>query len=165
MQHMHQPWLTNDMIHFILSCELYWFIDLDLTYSSPLLRSIGAKSLLKLSCHVVYRSKAPTFPSHLQLVRQAKPHLDLLHLVTWLLSCLICNEFLHHMCKLCNISKPFLPSWHMLLALVYLWTNHLCISHKDILVHLGCHSITKTKQKSFSGAGWFSWIFPWNHRL
>ena len=30
-----------------------------------------------------------------------------------------------------------------------LWTNQLCISHKHILVHLGCHSITKTKQGPF----------------
>ena len=29
---------------------------------------------------------------------------------------------------------------------MYLWTNFLCILHKHILVHLGCHSITKTKQ-------------------
>jgi hypothetical protein len=37
------------------------------------------------------------------------------------------------------------PSSHM-----YLWTNFLCISHKHILVHLGCHSITKTKQGPFT---------------
>ena len=29
---------------------------------------------------------------------------------------------------------------------MYLWTNYLRISYKHILVHLGCHSITKTKQ-------------------
>jgi hypothetical protein len=34
--------------------------------------------------------------------------------------------------------------------LVYLWTNHLCISHKHILVHWGCHSIAKIKQGSFT---------------
>jgi hypothetical protein len=44
---------------------------------------------------------------------------------------------------------PCSPPWHVLLTLVYLWTNHLCISHKHILVHLGCHSITKTKQRTF----------------
>ena len=36
------------------------------------------------------------------------------------------------MCELCNISKPFPPSWHMLLTHMYLWTNHLCISLKHI---------------------------------
>jgi hypothetical protein len=43
MQHMHQP-ITKwyDPLHIIT--WLYWFIDLDLTCSSPLPRSIGAKS-------------------------------------------------------------------------------------------------------------------------
>jgi hypothetical protein len=31
----------------------------------------------------------------------------------------------------------------------HLWTNLLCISLKHILVHLGCHSITKTKLGTF----------------
>jgi hypothetical protein len=68
------------------------------------------------------------------------------------MSCLTCNKLLHHhMCKLCNISKPFPPLWHMLLTHMYLWTNYLCISHKTQLVHLSCHSITKTKQGPFTG--------------
>ena len=37
----------------------------------------------------------------------------------------------------------------MLLTHMYLWTNFLCISHQTQLVHLGCHSITKTKQGPF----------------
>ena len=65
------------------------------------------------------------------------------------MSCLICNELLHHMCESCNKSKPSLPSWHELVTQVYLWTNHRCISHLNTLVHLGCHSITKTKQGPF----------------
>jgi hypothetical protein len=73
--------------------------------------------LPKLHRHTqLLASKPPTCPSRLQLVHRDKPHLDLLHL--------------DHMCKLCNIFKPFLPSWHMLLTHMYLWTNHLCISHK-----------------------------------
>jgi hypothetical protein len=63
------------------------------------------------------------------------------------MSCLIYNELLyHHMCEPCTKFKPSSPSWHMSLAHMYLWTNHLCISHQTQLVHLGCHSITKTKQ-------------------
>jgi hypothetical protein len=62
----------------------------------------------------------------------------------------MCNKLLHHhMCKLCNISKPFPPPWHILLTHMYLWTNHMCISHKTQLVHLSCHSISKTKQGPF----------------
>jgi hypothetical protein len=53
------------------------------------------------------------------------------------------------MCEPCNKSKPSSLSWHELLTQVYLWTNHLCISHLNILVHLGCHSITKTKLGTF----------------
>jgi hypothetical protein len=66
------------------------------------------------------------------------------------MSCVICNEILHHMCEPRNNYKPSLSSWHELLTQVYLWTNHLCISHINILVHLGCHSITKTRQGPFT---------------
>ena len=53
------------------------------------------------------------------------------------MSCLICNELLHqHMCEPCNITKPFSPSWHMLLTHMYLWTNSCVSEHKHILVHL-----------------------------
>jgi hypothetical protein len=34
-----------------------------------------------------------------------------------------------------------------------MWTNLLCISHSHILVHLSCHSITKTKQGPFKCSG------------
>ena len=65
MQHMYQhnhKWY--DPLHIIP--WPYWFIDLDLTCSSPLPRSIGAKST--------------TCPSLLQPFHQAKSCLDLLHL-------------------------------------------------------------------------------------
>jgi hypothetical protein len=55
--------------------------------------------------------------------------------------CLICNELIYHtswaLQQLQAISLP----WHILLTIVHLWTNHLC---RHILVHLSCHSITKT---------------------
>jgi len=117
-----------DPLHIIM--WPYWFIDLDLTCSSPLLRSIGAKSSLKPPATRSNASKPLTCPSHLQPVHQAKPHLDLLHLVTWL-------HVMSHM--------QWAPLSHN-----YLWTNHLCISLKHILVQLGCHSITKTKQGPFT---------------
>ena len=66
------------------------------------------------------------------------------------MSCLICNELIYHMCEPSNRSKQSSSSWHELLTHVYLWTNHLCISHLNTLVHLGCHSITKTKQGPFT---------------
>jgi hypothetical protein len=66
------------------------------------------------------------------------------------LSCLICNELLHHMCEPCNISKPFHLHGIGCSHMMYLLTNHLCISLKHILVHLGCHSIIKTKQGPFT---------------
>jgi hypothetical protein len=65
MQHMHQP-ITKWYDPLYIVTWPYWFIDLHLTCSSSLPRSIGAKSL--------------TCPSHLQPVHRAKPHLDLLHL-------------------------------------------------------------------------------------
>jgi hypothetical protein len=61
--------------------------------------------------------------------------------------------------------------------MMYLWTNYLCISHKHLLVHLGYHSITKTKLGMFhqykvplphirrliadAGAGWKSYVWCW----
>ena len=51
----------------------YWFIDLNLTCSSPLPRSIGAKSLLKLPRHMRFvASKPPTCLSHLHPVHRRK---------------------------------------------------------------------------------------------
>ena len=77
----HTPILINkwyDLVHIIM--WPYWFIDLDLTCSSPLHRSIGAKSLLKHPTMQSSAWKPPTCLSLLQPVHQAKPHLDLLHL-------------------------------------------------------------------------------------
>jgi hypothetical protein len=66
MQYIHQP-ITNDMIHFISSCD-----------------SIGSSILTSLALHHYFSPSAPshhsTCPSHLQPVRRAKPCLDLLHL-------------------------------------------------------------------------------------
>ena len=60
-----------DPLHIIM--WPYWFIDLNLTCSSPFPWSISAKSLLKLPRHMRFvSSKPPTFPSHLQPVHQCK---------------------------------------------------------------------------------------------
>jgi len=78
--------------------------------------------------------------------------IDLLHLATW-------HHVMFHtqwapsttLVEHCNKSKATSPPWLKLLTLVYLWTKYyLCISHKYILVHLGCHSITKTKLGRFN---------------
>jgi hypothetical protein len=111
----------------------YLFIDLDFTWFSPLLQSIAP-------------SHHSTCPSHLQPVHQAKSCLDLLHLshmtqchVSYAMSSFItCVSF-------ATYPKTISPPWIVLLTHMYMWSNHLCISHKHILVHLGCDSITKTK--------------------
>jgi len=111
MQHMHQP-ITKwyDSLHIIT--WPYWFVDLDLTWSSPLPRYIGAKSC---SCFTVARG--PSLQS-LRLVlhscnRSIEPSLILIFstLVTWL-------HVISHM-------QWAPPSSHN-----HLWTNLLCISHK-----------------------------------
>ena len=137
MQHMHQQFTKWYDPLYIITWPC-WFINLDLTCSSLLSRSIGTKST--------------TCPSLLQPVYQAKSCLDLLHLSDMTL---ICNEILHHMYEPCNKSKPSSPSWHELLTQVYLWIDHLCISQLNTLVHLGCHSIIKTKLGTFQlGTHW-----------
>jgi hypothetical protein len=132
MQHMHQP-ITDDMIHFISSCD-----------------SIGSSILTSLALHRYFGPAAPshhlTCPSHLQPVRRAKPCLDLLHL--------------SHMtpCHVSYVMSSFItcvslitsPSHLHRLGMSFLWTNYLCISYLNTLVHLDCHSITKTKQGPFT---------------
>jgi hypothetical protein len=44
------------------------------------------------------------------------------------MSCLMCNELLHHMCEPCNKFKPSSLSWHVLLIHMYLWLI-TCVSH------------------------------------
>ena len=65
--------------------------------------------LLKLHCHMVHHSKA----SNLLFMLATSPSSQVM---SWSyppwshdsMSCLMCNELLHHhMCKLCNKSKPF----------------------------------------------------------
>jgi hypothetical protein len=79
MQHMHHPYYKwYDPLHIIM--WPYWFIDLDLTCSLPLSRSIGAKSCSSFTVPRSIALKPPTCPSHLQPVYQAKSCLDLLRL-------------------------------------------------------------------------------------
>ena len=127
MQHMHQP-ITKWYDPLYSITWPYWFIDLDFTCFSLLPSSIGIKVLVKLHRHVVHRSKASNLPFTLATSPSSQ-------VMSWSfppwshdsMSCLICNELLHHnMCELCNISEPFPPPWHVLLTHMYLWTNHLC---------------------------------------
>jgi hypothetical protein len=128
MQYMHRLYYKwYDPLHIITwPC---WFIDLDLTYCSLLPLSIGAKSCSSFTAMWPITPKPPTCSSHLQPFYQAKSCLDFLHRNHMTMSCIRCNELLHHMYKPCNKSKPSLLSWHELFTQVYLWTNHLCISH------------------------------------
>ena len=79
MQYMHQP-ITNNMIHFISSCDL---IGSSILTSLALHRCIGPSVTSLCSSFTTTRSIAPmppTCPSRLQLVHQAKSCLDLLYL-------------------------------------------------------------------------------------
>ena len=102
--------INNDMIHFISSCYL-----------------VGSSILTSLAFHRCLHPSVPSLaqasPSHgpslqsLQLAlhacnRSIKPSLVLIFstFITWLNVYLMCNKLLHHhMCQLCNISKPFSP--------------------------------------------------------
>ena len=115
MQHMHQPWSTNDMIYFISSHY-----------------HIGSLILTSLAFHPCLRPSAssPRLALH-SCNRSVKPSLVLIFstLVTWL------HVMSHmqwapssHVWALQQI-QAISPLWHELLTQVYLWTNHLCISH------------------------------------
>jgi hypothetical protein len=126
MQHMHQhdqQWY--DPLHIIT--RPYWFIDLDL--------SLALHRCVDPSVPSLAQASPPRGPSLQSLWlalhscnRSIKPSLILIFstLVIWL-------HVMSHM--------QWAPSSH-----IHLWTNLLCISYKHILVHLTCHSITKTKQ-------------------
>ena len=121
MQHMHQPWSTIDMIHFISSHD-----------------HIGSSILTLLAFHHCLGPLAPSPRLALHSCnRSIKPSLVSIFstLVTWL-------HVMSHM--------QWASSLH-----IRLWTNLLCISHLNTLVHLGCHSITKTKQGPFNDELWF----------
>ena len=112
----------NEMIHFISSCE-----------------HIGSSILTLLALHCCPSPLAPSY-LNLSFTLATGPSNQVLSWSSppWShdsMSCLICNKLLHHMCETCNKSKLFHlhgnGCTHM-----YLWTNHLCISLKHILVHL-----------------------------
>jgi hypothetical protein len=140
--------ITNDMIQFISSHDL-----------------IGSSIMTSLAFHRCLRSSVPSLaqalPPHgpslqsLQLALHAcnwsiKPSLVLIFstLVTWL------NVMSHmqwaplsHVWALQQIQAIFtVMAWVAHTSVpMDLWTNHLCISYLNTLVHLSCHSITKTK--------------------
>jgi hypothetical protein len=70
------------------------------------------------------------------------------------ISCLICNKILHHMCEPCNISKPFHLHGIGCSHMMYLWTNHLCISLKHILVHLRLSLNYQNQTRTFHTPTW-----------
>ena len=128
--------INNDMIHFISSCDL---IGSSILTSLALHHCIGPSVPSLCSSFTTTRSiapKPPTCPSRLQLLHQAKPCLDLLHLshmtpchvsyaISSFITCVSFATFLSHF----NLHA-------ICCAHIYLWTNHLCISLKHILVHL-----------------------------
>ena len=123
--------INNDMIHFLSSCD---------HIGSSILTSLAFHCCLRPSASSLAQASPPRGSSlqSLQLAlhfynRSIKPsHVLIFSTLSYdSMSCLMCNELLHHhMCELCNISEPFSPSWHMMLTHMYLWTNYLCISHK-----------------------------------
>ena len=130
MQHMHQPYHKRyDPLHIIMwPC---WFIDLDLTCCSPLSSSISAKSCSSFTAMRFIAPKPQTCPFTLATGPSSQ-------VLSWSsppyshdsMSCLICNELHHYIFTYGLISYVF--------------------SRNQILVHLGCHSITKTKQGPFN---------------
>ena len=108
----------------------YWFIDLNLTCSSPLPWSIGAKSLLKLPRHMWFvASKPPTCPSHLQSIHRCKA-------LSW--SCQSSHKTSCHVSyamssfitlyEIASTLSYFSSMAYVAHANVFVWTNHLYIS-------------------------------------
>jgi hypothetical protein len=130
MQYMHQP-ITRWYDPFHISRD---FIGSLILTSLALHHCVGpsASSLAQASpSHAVPRFKVSDLPFTLatgpssQVMSWSSP--------PWShesMSCLMCNKLNHHhMCKLCNISKPFSPSWHMLLTHTCTCRLITCVSH------------------------------------
>ena len=130
MQHMHQP-ITKwyDPLHIITWS--YWFIDLDFTCfhrclcpSAPSLAQASpprgpSLQSLRLALHACNRSIKS---SHVLIFST---------LITWLnvMSHLQWAPSSSHVWALQHLHAIF-TFMHMLLTHMYMWTNHLCISHK-----------------------------------
>jgi len=125
MQHMHQPIIKwYDPFHII--AWPYWFINLDLTYSSPLPWSMAPSLAQASPSHVIPRFKASDLPFTLTISPSSQA--SYWSSPPWShdsMSCLICNELLHHHMITCGIIS--------------------CVSHINT-INLSCHLITKTKQ-------------------
>ena len=130
MQDMHQP-ITKWYDHFISSCD---------HIGSSILTSLAFHCCLRPSELSLAQASLPRGPSLQSLWlalhscnRSIKPSLVLIFstLITWL------NVMSHvqwapsssHVWALQHL-RAISTSWHMLLTHMYLWTNHLCISHK-----------------------------------
>ena len=148
MQHMRQP-ITNDMIHFISSRHLVGFSILTSLAFHRCLHPSVPSLVQASSSRGPSLQKPPTCPSCLQPVHQAKSFLDLLHL-SHMAQCHVSytmSSFITCVSLTTNLSH--LHRHGMSCSYKYLWINHLRISHLNTLVHLGCHSITKTKLGTF----------------
>ena len=131
MQHMHQhnqQWY--DPLHIITWS--YWFIDLNFTCFSPLPLSISTKSCSSFTATWSIAPNPLTCPSRLQPVHQAKSCLDLFHLdhmTQCQVSCAMSSSIIT--CVSFAISSShFHLHGIMLFTHIYLWINHMCISHK-----------------------------------
>ena len=125
-------------------------IDNDMIHSISLPDRIASSILTSLALHRCFGPSMPshhsTCPLHLQPVHRAKSCLDLLHL-SHMTQCHVSYAVSSFITCVSLATNPSHLHRHgMSCSYKYLWTNHLCISLKHILVHLGCHSITKTKQ-------------------
>jgi hypothetical protein len=121
--------ITNDMVHFISSCDL-----------------IGSSILTSLALHRCIGPSAPSLCSSIPPCGPALQSLQLaLHSCNWSIKPSLILIFSTLVTWLHVMSHMQLaPSSHVPM------TNLLCISHKHLLVHLSCHSITKTKQEPFT---------------
>ena len=114
------------MIYFISSCD-----------------HIGSSILTSLALHRCFGLSVPSHhsscPSHLQPVHQAKSCLDLLYL-SHITPCHVSYEIMSSFitCVSLAINPSHLHRHGMSCSHMYLWTNHLCIALKHILVYLDC---------------------------
>jgi len=125
----------------------YWFIYRNFACSSSLSWSISTKLSTRASPPRLSSPRASSLPFRVQPVLHSQAmSLDLLHLATW-------HHVMSHMqwapsstlVEYCNKSKPLFHHGSSC-------SNECtCASHiKHMLVHLSCHSITKTKLEPFS---------------
>jgi hypothetical protein len=122
--------ITNDMIHFISSCDilvhrswLHLLFTIASVHQHPVIAQVFRHTVRRLASALPFT--LATGPSSQALSWSSPPS----HMTPYVM---------------------FHMQWDLSSHSYYLWTNHLCISLKHILVHLSCYFSYQNQTRTFT---------------